>query len=114
MSKIIGFAVCIIMSGLLLVGNAHAAGKDDAVAMVKKVVAAIKVDGVEKTYTAINEQADPSYKNDGIYPLVYTMDGKCLVHGANKKFVGRDLSGSMDTDGKIYGEERAEKAKNNG
>ncbi len=46
----------VIATVALLAGTAlaSAATKDDAVAMVKKAVAAIKADGKDKTYAAIN------------------------------------------------------------
>lgn len=114
MRKLFGYVAFVALASLLTVGSTQASDlgtKEDAQAMVVKTVAAIKADGAEKTYAVINEQTDPSYKDRGIYPIVYTFDGKCLVHGANKKLVGRDLSGSMDSDGKMYGKERGMKAK---
>ena len=114
MRKLLGYVAGLALICSFCMGTAQASEqgtKDDAVAMVQKVVAAISADGAEKVYAEINSQENPEYKDRGIYPIVYTFDGKCLVHGANAKLVGRDLSASMDTDGKMYGEERGEKAK---
>lgn len=85
------------------------ASKDDAVAMVKKAVAAIKADGVEKAYVAISDRAGPFVKDD-LYVVVYQLDGKVLAHGANAKFVGKDMIEAQDVDGKLYVKERVELA----
>lgn len=85
------------------------ASKDDAVAMVKKAVAAIKADGVEKAYVAISDRAGPFVKDD-LYVVVYQLDGKVLAHGANAKFIGKDMIDAQDVDGKLYVKERVEMA----
>ncbi|MGX7744563.1 cache domain-containing protein [Rhodopseudomonas parapalustris] len=85
------------------------ASKDDAVAMVKKAVAAIKADGVEKAYVVISDRAGPFVKDD-LYVVVYQLDGKVLAHGANAKFVGKDMIEAQDVDGKLYVKERVELA----
>ncbi|MFC0239958.1 cache domain-containing protein [Rhodopseudomonas telluris] len=85
------------------------ASKDDAVAMVKKAVAAIKFDGAEKTYPLISDKAGPFVKDD-LYVVVYQLDGKVLAHGANAKFIGKDMIDAQDVDGKLYVKERVELA----
>ncbi|MFZ5737950.1 single cache domain-containing protein [Rhodopseudomonas thermotolerans] len=85
------------------------ASKDEAVAMVKKAVAAIKADGAEKTYPAISDKAGPFIKDD-LYVVVYQLDGKVLAHGANAKFIGKDMIEAQDVDGKLYVKERVELA----
>ena len=85
---------------------------DEAIAMAKKAVAAIKAEGAAKTYEAISAK-DPRFVDRDLYVIVYDMDGKCLAHGANAKLVGKDLIGNMDTDGKYYVKERVELAKTN-
>lgn len=47
-----------------------------------------------------------------LYVVVYDLNGKCLAHGQNPKFlVGKDLIGMKDPDGKAYVKERVELAK---
>jgi hypothetical protein len=57
--------------------------KDEAVAMVKKAVAAIKAEGAEKTYAEINNPSGKFVDRD-LYIVVYGLDGMVLAHGANK------------------------------
>lgn len=86
------------------------ATKDDAVKMVKKGIAFIKAQGVEKGYAEISNKAGQFIDRD-LYLVVYGLDGKCLAHGANPKQIGRDLIDLTDVDGKYFVKERVELAK---
>ena len=79
------------------------ATKDEAVAMVKKGVAAIKANGAEKTYAEITAK---KFVDRDLYLVVYGLDGKCLAHGANEKQVGKDLIELTDIDGKYFVKDR--------
>ncbi len=85
------------------------ASKDDAVAMVKKAVAFIKEQGPEKGYPEISNKGGQFVDRD-LYVVVYQLDGKVLAHGANEKFVGKDMIEAQDVDGKLYVKERVELA----
>ena len=85
-------------------GSADAT-KEDAIAMVKKGVAFIKANGIEKGYAAVSDKAGPFIDRD-LYLVVYGLDGKCLAHGANPKQIGRDLIDLTDIDGKYFVKER--------
>ncbi|MBL8342160.1 MAG: cache domain-containing protein [Rubrivivax sp.] len=84
---------------------AKEASKEDAVAMVKKGVAFIKANGVEKGYAEISNKQGQFVDRD-LYLVVYGLDGKCLAHGANAKQVGRELIDLTDIDGKYFIKER--------
>jgi cytochrome c len=88
---------------------ADGAGKDDAVAMVKKAVSFIKEQGGEKAYPELTNKAGKFIDRD-LYVVVYRLDGTVLAHGSNEKFVGKDLSDAQDVDGKLYVKERVELA----
>uniref|UniRef100_I2Q6E6 Cache domain protein n=1 Tax=Desulfovibrio sp. U5L TaxID=596152 RepID=I2Q6E6_9BACT len=81
--------------------------KEEAMAMVQKAVAAIKADGQEKAFAAINDPKGPFVDRD-LYVVVYDLHGKCLAHGANAKQIGRDLTELRDPDGKFFIKERIE------
>ncbi len=106
----------VLVSGLtamlLCAGAAMAAdgaGKDDAIAMVKKAVGFIKAQGAEKAYGEFTGKAAGFVDRD-LYVVVYQLDGKVLAHGSNAKFVGKDLIDAQDVDGKLYVKERVEMA----
>jgi hypothetical protein len=66
---------------------AAGATKDQAVAMVKKAVGAIKADGPGKVYPEISNPSGPFGDRD-LYIVVYGLDGMVLAHGANAKRIG--------------------------
>ena len=102
----LSLATCLLATPAL----AQNATRDDATAMVKKGVAFIKANGVEKAYAEITAKSPQFVKND-LYLVVYGMDGKCLAHGANEKQVGKDLIDLKDVDGKAFVRERVELGK---
>ena len=102
-----------VAATLVFAGAAAAsdgASKDDAVAMVKKAVATIKGDGPEKAYPEFTNK-DAKFIDRDLYVVVYQLDGKILAHGANAKFVGKDMIDAQDVDGKYFVKERAELAR---
>ena len=103
----------LIVAGAMAFAGAAVAGesatKDEATAMVKKAVSFIKEQGNEKAYAEISNKAG-RFKDRDLYIVVYQLDGKVLAHGANEKFIGKDMSDAQDVDGKYYVKERIELA----
>ena len=71
------------LAAMLVFGGAAAfaadgAGKDEAVAMVKKAVAFIKEQGPDKAYPEITNKAGKFIDRD-LYVVVYQLDGKLYV-----------------------------------
>jgi hypothetical protein len=96
------------MALALSAGIACASGgatKEEALAMVKKGVAFIKANGVEKGYAEINNK-EGQFRDRDLYLVVYGLDGKGLAHGANPKQIGRELIDLTDVDGKYFVKER--------
>ena len=100
-------AATVVFAGVA--AAADGAGKDDAIAMVKKATAFIKEQGPDKAYPEISNKAGRFIDRD-LYVVVYQLDGKVLAHGSNEKFVGKDMSEAQDVDGKLYVKERVELA----
>lgn len=97
-----------LIASLLAAGSVFAstnANREDAVAMVKRGVAFIKANGIDKGYSEITAK-NPSFVDRDLYLVVYGLDGKCLAHGANPKQVGKDLIDLTDIDGKPFVKER--------
>ena len=107
MQFVSALAATVIFAGLAIA--ADGAGKDDAVAMVKKATAFIKEQGPDKAYPEISNKAGMFIDRD-LYVVVYQLDGKVLAHGSNEKFVGKDMIDAQDVDGKHYVRERVELA----
>ncbi len=106
--KLIGAVVALIGMGATAWG-AEFATKDEAVAMVKKAVAAIKADGPEKAYAAFDKK-DGGFTDRDLYVVVYGLDGTVLAHGANAKLIGKNMIDATDVDGKPFVKERVELA----
>jgi len=102
----------------LNLGHAWAADggatEKEAVAMVKKGVAAVKAGPREKAFADITDKANPNFRDRDLYLVVYELDGVVLAHGANAKFVGRNMIDLKDIDGKAFVKERVEMAKAKG
>ncbi len=89
---------------------AEAVTKDEAVAMVKKAVVAIKAEGADKAYAEIGDPSGPFVDRE-LYIAVYGLDGMVLAHGANKSRVGTNQIDDKDADGKTFVKERVDLAK---
>lgn len=92
-----------------LANGAERATKEEAVAMVKKAVAAIKADS-GKAYADITKKGGPFTDRD-LYIVVYKLDGTVLAHGQNEKLVSTNQKDAKDPDGKAFVQERIEIAK---
>jgi cytochrome c len=92
---------------------AEKATKKDAETMVKKAVAYIKANGLEKATAEFNNPKGKFVLKD-LYVSVSDLNGKCLAHGQNIKLVGKDLSELKDADGKSFYKERMEIARTKG
>ena len=107
----------VVLSLSALTGMAFAADggatKEQAVAMVKKGVAAIKSGGVDKTYAEISDKANANWHVEDLYLTVYQLDGTVKAHGANAKMIGKNLIELKDIDGKAFVKERMDLAKSN-
>jgi len=106
--QFVGALVALIGMGATAWG-AEFATKDEAVAMVKKAVAAIKADGPEKAYAAFDKK-DGGFTDRDLYVVVYGLDGTVLAHGANAKLIGKKMIDATDVDGKPFVKERVELA----
>jgi cytochrome c len=83
--------------------------KDDAVAMVKKAVAAIKADGPEKAYADINKGGQ--FADGEIYVVVSNFDGVTVAHATNPKLLGKNMTEVQDVDGKYFSKNMTELAR---
>jgi signal transduction histidine kinase len=92
------------------IASAEPVSKDEAVAMVKKAVAAIKSEGAEEAYAEISNPSGKFVDRD-LYVVVYGLDGMVLAHGANASRVGTNQIADKDPDGKEFVKERVELAK---
>lgn len=113
-------ATTVALGATLLAGSALAAAAaaatpervtpKEAEAMVKKGVAYIKANPRAKAMADITNPKG-EFVDRELYLTVYTMDGTALAHGANAKFVGKNMIDLRDANGKEHIRERMELAK---
>lgn len=82
----------------------------EAEAMVRKGVAHIKAHPREKAMADISDK-NGQFVDRELYLTVYTLDGTARAHGANIKFVGKNMIDLRDGNGKEHIRERMEMAK---
>lgn len=112
MNKRFVAAVALVLGASLGISAAAAerVTPKEAEAMVKRGVAFIKATPRDK---AMAEITDPKgqFVDRELYLTVYKMDGTAMAHGANAKFVGKNMMDLRDGNGKEHIRERMEMAK---
>ncbi len=78
--------------------------------MVKKGVVHIKANPRDKAMADITDKKG-TFVDRELYLTVYKLDGTALAHGANEKFVGKNMIELRDADGKEHIRERMDLAK---
>ena len=112
MNKSVVAAVALVL-GTSLGMSAVAAERvtqKEAEAMVKKGVAFIKANPRDKALAEITDSKG-QFVDRELYLTVYKMDGTAMAHGANAKFVGKNMMDLRDGNGKEHIRERMELAK---
>lgn len=111
-SRYVMTAVIVIGTAISTVafGAAERATAKEAEAMVKKGVAYIKANPRDKAMADISDKQGQFVDRD-LYLTVYKLDGLNLAHGANEKFIGKNMIDLKDIDGKDYMRERMDTAK---
>ena len=81
--------------------------------MVEQAAAFLKVNGKEKAFAEFTNQKG-QFAKDEVYIFVVDFKGMTLAHGGNPGLVGKDMSASKDSDGKLFIKDMIEAAKTNG
>ena len=114
MTRIISTMVTVILSALFFAGTpARAAGRDDAVKMVKSAAAYYKANGMEKTLDAINDLKGEFVKGE-LYVAALSLDGTLMAKGYGVNQIGQNTIDVPDAKGKKFRREMIEGAKKNG
>lgn len=106
------FLVAVVATGTAAAGPERGTA-DDAVTMVKKVIADMKKYGKEKVIQDVLNQS-PQYRDRDLYVSIGTLDGVNLANGSNPKLAGKNILDIKDADGRFITRERIEIAKTKG
>jgi len=96
-----GLAVVIVATFLAISPSAAAefGTRQEAVAMVKRVVEKFAQSGAEATFKAVNDKSDSAFHDRDLYPFVYDLKGVNVAHGARPALVGKNLISLKDQNG---------------
>jgi len=96
-----GLAV-VLVATILAMSPSRAAEfgtRDEAVAMVKRVIDKFAQSGAEATFRAVNDKSDPAFHDRDLYPFVYDLKGVNVAHGARPALIGKNLIALKDQNG---------------
>lgn len=110
--KIMVFLTAFVVSGISSAGSDRGTA-DEAVALVKKVIADMKKHGKEKVIQDVQNQS-PQYRDRDLYVSINNLDGMSLANGANPKLAGKNILDIKDADGRLITRERIEIATKKG
>ncbi len=104
-----------LIASAMVALSAHAmagehANREEAVAMVKKITAAIKADGKEKVIKEVNTP-NGKYSDRDMYVTIETVDGLTLANNTAPRTIGKNVLELRDPDGKYFIKERNEALK---
>lgn len=89
---------------------------EEAKAMVERALVALKENGEEATFKAINDPNNPTFHDRDLYVFVISTDekGTFLAHGLKPLLIGKDLINLKDVKGTPLVQNFINKVKNDG
>jgi len=96
-----GLAVVLVATILAVLPSraAEFGNRDEAVAMVKRVIDKFAQSGPDATFKAVNDRTNPAFHDRDLYPFVYDLKGVNVAHGARPALVGKNLISLKDQNG---------------
>ncbi|WP_205470478.1 cache domain-containing protein [Breoghania sp. L-A4] len=98
----------------VLANAAEFGTKQEAVAMVNRVIELFQREGPDATFKAVNDPTTPAFHDRDLYPFIYDLQGVNVAHGARPVLVGKNLLNLKDQDGKYLIREMIDIANGNG
>jgi cytochrome c len=86
----------------------------EALAMLDRGIAYIKVHGSEEAFKAFSDPANKEFHDRDLYIYAYDFKGFNIAHGANKAMIGKNFLEMKDAAGKVWYPEMVEIAKAKG
>lgn len=97
--KLTAALVAVFLSTQLVAAASGPEKESAAIAMVDRAVALFESDGMDAMVAATLDQSNTDFFNGEMYVIAFDFDGNCVVHGANPKLVGKNLSAVKDPTG---------------
>jgi signal transduction histidine kinase len=107
--------VLVVMASVVLAVSvmAQSAIKDECVALCKDAAKFINEKGLYPAVAEINNK-EGKFVTKNTYVFMMDLEGHLLAHPFNPQFIGRDITGVKDTNGKLFNQESITIAKTKG
>lgn len=103
----------LLLSLICLPLMVSAASREEVRALTTEAVAYIETHGLDQAREVMHDPEGPFIEGE-LYVFVLAFDGQTLVHGANPKLVGKNLSAMKDPNGNYFINDMAEMAQKEG
>ena len=105
----------VILANFVLAASvmAQSAIKDECVALCKDAAKFVNEKGFYPAVAEINNK-DGKFVTKNTYVFMMDLEGHLLAHPFNQQYIGRDISGSKDKNGKLFNQESIVIAKTKG
>jgi cytochrome c len=114
MRKVAVIALVVMASVVLAASTlAESANKEECVTLCKEAAKFISEKGFYPGVEEINNKAG-KFVLKNTYVYLMDLNGHLLAHPFNPQFIGRDMTGNKDTNGKMFIQEQLEVAKTKG
>jgi len=114
MRKVAVIALVMMVSVALAASvMAQSAIKDECVALCKEAAKFVNEKGFYPAVAEINNK-DGKFVTKNSYVFMMDLEGHLLAHPFNQQYIGRDILGSKDTNGKFFNQESITIAKTKG
>jgi signal transduction histidine kinase len=114
MKKAAVVALVVMASVILSVnGLAESSIKDECVTLCKEAAKFVNEKGFYPAVAEINNK-EGKVVTKNTYVFMMDLEGHLIAHPFNPQFIGRDITGTKDTNGKLFNQESIEIAKTKG
>ncbi len=86
------------------------ADRDAAENLVRRGYQSLKTQGIHLAAEAFTSRRTDTYRYGDLYLFVYNFNGKCIAHGRNPAYVGKNQYNMQDEDGRYIVREMIQKA----
>ena len=114
MRKVAVIALAVMASVVLAASVvAQSAVKDECVALCKEAAKFINEKGYYPAVAEINNK-EGKFVTKNTYVFLMDLEGHLLAHPFNPQYIGMDITGTKDSNGKLFNKESVEIAKTKG
>lgn len=105
----------VVMASVILAVNvmAESTVKDECVTLCKEAAKFVNEKGFYPAVAEINNK-EGKFVSKNTYVFMMDLEGHLLAHPFNPQYIGRDITGTKDTNGKLFNQESVEIAKTKG